>query len=155
MTLYLNMASNKQSLKVLIISSEYPPEGVGGLGTHVFELTNGLSRANCDVTVFAPSNFATRIYRGPNLTVHMVASRASTNHSDVLQVALRGENKLVVACAGQPDYELLEGKNRIFYLKNTPGYSIEFKLDERGFVRAALLSQPNGISTLNYIQPGV
>ena len=77
------------------------------------------------------------------------------NHSDVLQVALRGENKLVVACAGQPDYELLEGKNRIFYLKNTPGYSIEFKLDERGFVRAALLSQPNGISTLNYIQPGV
>lgn len=71
------MASNNESLKVLIISSEYPPEGVGGLGTHVFELTKGLSRANCDVTVFAPSDFETKIYREPNITVHMVGGRAS------------------------------------------------------------------------------
>lgn len=73
------------------------------------------------------------------------------NHSDVLQVVLRDDNKLVVTCAGQPDYELLESKNGIFYLKNTPGYSIEFKLDDRGFVQEALLTQPNGISTLKHI----
>lgn len=77
------MASNKQSLRVLIISSEYPPEGVGGLGTHVFELTNGLGRADCEVTVFAPSNSATRIYREPNITVHMVAGKANTPNRSV------------------------------------------------------------------------
>jgi glycosyltransferase involved in cell wall biosynthesis len=49
---------------------------VGGLGTHVFELTNGLSRVDCDVTVFAPSNSGTRIHREPNITIHMVAGIA-------------------------------------------------------------------------------
>jgi carbamoyltransferase len=73
------------------------------------------------------------------------------NHIDVLRVTLRSENKLVVTCAGQPEYELLEGKDRIFYLRNTPGYSLEFKVDERGFVSEALLSQPNGISRLKHI----
>ena len=46
------------SLNILIITSEYPPEIVGGLGTHVYELAEGLGRLGCEVTVLAPSQFA-------------------------------------------------------------------------------------------------
>lgn len=64
------MISTEPSLNILIITTEYPPEIVGGLGTHVYELADGLGRLGCEVTVLAPSLFARTLSAGPNVTVH-------------------------------------------------------------------------------------
>src|SRR6266436_2199631 len=65
------------SLNILIITSEYPPEIVGGLGTHVYELAEGLGRLGCEVTVLAPSQFARAMVAESNVAVHFF-NRTST-----------------------------------------------------------------------------
>lgn len=64
------MMQSQSPLNILILSSEYPPEMVGGLGTHVYELSRELARLGTKVTVLAPSLFAREVTDGPNLTVH-------------------------------------------------------------------------------------
>jgi len=57
-------------LNILIFTTEYPPELDGGLGTHVYELADGLGRLGCEVTVLMPSRFVRTLSAGPNVTVH-------------------------------------------------------------------------------------
>lgn len=64
-----------------------------------------------------------------------------------LIIALRGDDVLVVSLPSQPDYELAPYQGTTFNLKNMAGFSIEFKVDERGDVAEALVSQPNGVFT--------
>jgi glycosyltransferase involved in cell wall biosynthesis len=52
-----------------MLSSEYPPELQGGLGTHVFELVKGLSRLGHEVFVFAYTRRQAAIERDGNVTV--------------------------------------------------------------------------------------
>jgi alpha-maltose-1-phosphate synthase len=59
-------------LKVMIISMEYTAEVSGGLGTHAFELANGLSQAKCEVVVLACSPQKSKTLRESNLTVHLI-----------------------------------------------------------------------------------
>ncbi len=67
---------------VLIITSEYPPEMVGGLGTHVFELAKGLGRLGSQVTVLSPSKFKRIIRNDENVTVHFFPNPPSTEPSN-------------------------------------------------------------------------
>src|SRR5437762_6365353 len=73
------MISNEPSLNILIITSEYPPELVGGLGTHAYELANGLGQFGCQVTVLAPSHFAKTVMVRANVTVHFLNSPGATD----------------------------------------------------------------------------
>ncbi|HKY05228.1 MAG TPA: glycosyltransferase family 4 protein, partial [Blastocatellia bacterium] len=54
---------------VLIISSEYPPFLLGGLGTHVYELTKGLQRRGVKVYVFAHNPGRNEVVTDGDLTV--------------------------------------------------------------------------------------
>lgn len=56
-------------LRVLMISSEYPPFLLGGLGTHVYELTKGLRRKGTEVFVFAHNPGRNEIVSEDSLTV--------------------------------------------------------------------------------------
>jgi glycosyltransferase involved in cell wall biosynthesis len=47
------MSGHMTPLKVMMISSEYPPETLGGLGSHVSDLATGLEREGCKVDVLA------------------------------------------------------------------------------------------------------
>jgi glycosyltransferase involved in cell wall biosynthesis len=62
-------------LRVLMVSPEFPPYLTeGGLGTHVSELANGLSRHGCEVTVLAPTIGPSASHRQANAgTVHLVS----------------------------------------------------------------------------------
>ena len=73
--------SNGDSIRVLILSSEYPPSIIGGLGTHVSELATGLGRAGCQVTLVALTTHKPEVVRDSNVTAHLIP-RSST--SDVL-----------------------------------------------------------------------
>ncbi|HEV2863951.1 MAG TPA: glycosyltransferase family 4 protein [Pyrinomonadaceae bacterium] len=71
------MNSIESPMNVLIVTSEYPPEIVGGLGTHVFELAHGIGRLGCEAHVLAPSKFKRTVNDGPNVTVHFFSNEAS------------------------------------------------------------------------------
>lgn len=58
-----------KDLSVLIISSEYPPFLLGGLGTHVYELTKGLQRRGVNVYVFAHNPGRDEIISDGSITV--------------------------------------------------------------------------------------
>lgn len=64
------MIQSQTPLNILMVTSEYPPELVGGLGTHVYELARELARLGSRVTVLSPSMFEREVTDGPNLTVH-------------------------------------------------------------------------------------
>ena len=64
-----------------------------------------------------------------------------------MKVSLKG-NQLFMSVANQPDYELVAYKDTEFNLKILPGFSVKFNLDESG-VTSAVLSQPNGVFTVN------
>jgi hypothetical protein len=66
----------------------------------------------------------------------------------ILKVSLRGENTLIFSVPGQPDYECVPSSGTTFNFKNLSGFSIEFKMDESGNVKEAVLTQPNGVFTL-------
>lgn len=62
-------------------------------------------------------------------------------------VSLKGENTLVLLVTGQPEYELVPYRGTEFNLKNLPGYSVEFILDESGIVIEAKIKLPEGVFT--------
>jgi len=62
-------------------------------------------------------------------------------------VSLKGENTLILLVTGQPEYELVPYRGTEFNLKNLPGYSVEFILDESGIVIEAKIKQPEGVFT--------
>jgi glycosyltransferase involved in cell wall biosynthesis len=71
-------------LNVLMVSPEFPPYLTeGGLGTHVSELANGLSRNECDVTVLAPTIGASESHRQANITVHLISLAGLAGASSV------------------------------------------------------------------------
>jgi len=64
---------------ITFITPEYPPEMVGGLGTHVQELARGLSAAGIEVHVFAAGvRFATSHQDG-KVSVHYIAVPEAKN----------------------------------------------------------------------------
>ena len=65
----------------------------------------------------------------------------------VVTIDLRGENTLVAIITGQPTYELEPMQGTQFSLRDLPGFSIEFLLDEEGNVTGAAVTQPNGVFT--------
>jgi CubicO group peptidase (beta-lactamase class C family) len=58
---------------------------------------------------------------------------------------LREEKTLILSVPGQPEYELVPYKGTEFNLKGMAGFSVEFKLDEKGAVTEAVFKQPNGV----------
>ncbi|HYA48273.1 MAG TPA: DUF3471 domain-containing protein, partial [Burkholderiales bacterium] len=63
-------------------------------------------------------------------------------------VALRGENTLTLAVAGQAAVELVPATGMQFALKGVPGASVEFKLDASGAATGAVVSQGGGTFTM-------
>jgi alpha-maltose-1-phosphate synthase len=76
------------TIKVLMITSEYPPVLLGGLGTHVFELTEGLRRLGCDITVVAPTKGETAHHVDTNLSVHYVSMADSLNQTSLVKAVV-------------------------------------------------------------------
>lgn len=68
-----------------------------------------------------------------------------------LTVALHNGGKFTVTAPGQPHYTLIPGKDDSFDLKNTPGYNIEFRENDRGAITEAIVKQPNGVFVLKKI----
>jgi alpha-maltose-1-phosphate synthase len=66
----------------MILSMEYTSEVSGGLGTHVYELANGLNKAECEVRVLACTPQRTRTLRETNLTVHLLNPDADLSSND-------------------------------------------------------------------------
>lgn len=64
-----------------------------------------------------------------------------------LTVRIKGENTLVAAVPGQPDYELVPYRGTEFNLKDMAGYSVEFKQDAAGAVTELVFHQPGGTLT--------
>jgi hypothetical protein len=69
-----------------------------------------------------------------------------------VKVAVQPDGKFTITVAGQPNYVLVPGKEDTFDLKNTPGYSIEFREGDQGAVMGAILTQPNGTFVLNKVK---
>lgn len=63
---------------------------------------------------------------------------------ETVRVMLLDNVKLAVTATEQPLYELVKGHGDRFNLKNTPGYSIEFKVNGSGAASEAIIKQPNG-----------
>jgi carbamoyltransferase len=68
--------------------------------------------------------------------------------NEKVKVALQDNGEFTITVAGQPNYVLVPGKNEIFDLRNTPGYSVEFREDAQGAVTEAIITQPNGAFVL-------
>jgi carbamoyltransferase len=68
-----------------------------------------------------------------------------------LKVSVLEDGKMIIKCPGQPDYVLVPGKGVKFDLKNTPGYSVEFIMDKRDKITAAVITQPNGSFLLSRV----
>jgi starch synthase len=68
------MASRR--LRILLVSSEYPPEALGGMGSHVAELARGLDGRGCEVIVLCPTLGASdKVLTEGNISAHFVAMR--------------------------------------------------------------------------------
>ncbi|MBN1224711.1 MAG: serine hydrolase [Candidatus Aminicenantes bacterium] len=62
------------------------------------------------------------------------------------RIFLRGENTLVISIPGAPkEFELVPYKGTEFNLKDAPGYSAEFVLDEAGVVTGVKFKTPGGV----------
>lgn len=59
-------------------------------------------------------------------------------------IALRSDNVLTLAIAGQPTRELVGNRGTKFNVRNMNGFSIEFVRDKSGAVTQAAFYQPNG-----------
>jgi len=62
---------------------------------------------------------------------------------NVVTIALRGENTLVLSLPGQPERELIPRRGTSFDLEGLTGFSVEFKLDASGAVSEAAFYQPD------------
>jgi alpha-maltose-1-phosphate synthase len=60
-------------MRIVQITSEYPPYMISGLGTHVHQLVQGLSANNCEVFVFAYNPILNSVIRDKNVTVHFIS----------------------------------------------------------------------------------
>lgn len=59
-------------LRILTVTTEYPPQVLGGLGTHLSELANGLSDLGCEVTVLSSTYGEAESYTQSNISVHWI-----------------------------------------------------------------------------------
>jgi len=84
--------SNGKSLRVMMFSTEYPPDIIGGLGTHVFELATGLERSGVRLNVFALTPNESRTGGDKDLRVHFIARsslRAESQDESELYTEIR------------------------------------------------------------------
>lgn len=65
-------------MKVMILSMEYTAEVSGGLGTHVYEIANGLTEAGIEVVVLACASGKDRSSIAPNLAVYQISPSAGS-----------------------------------------------------------------------------
>ncbi|HEY4490642.1 MAG TPA: serine hydrolase, partial [Acidobacteriota bacterium] len=63
-----------------------------------------------------------------------------------ISVALRADNRLTLTVPGQPEYELEPYRGTEFNLKDQPGFSVKFTM-QQGKVTEAIFIQPNGVFT--------
>ncbi|MGH9760852.1 MAG: hypothetical protein ACREDR_41075, partial [Blastocatellia bacterium] len=56
-----------------------------------------------------------------------------------------------ITAPGQPDYQLVPDEDA-FNLKNTPGYSVQFLVDDSEVVIGVTVKQPNGVFRLNKVK---
>lgn len=68
--------ANGQPLNVMMFSTEYPPDIIGGLGTHVFELATGLGRAGIRLNVLALTPHESRTRSDAGVKVHFIARKS-------------------------------------------------------------------------------
>lgn len=89
--------SLKQRITVLHLSPEYPPQSLGGLGTHVAGLVKGLGVLGCQTMVMAPSGDfeQTKVQRHENLETHLLSIK--TLHTNFRQLNDRASDKGIVA----------------------------------------------------------
>lgn len=70
-------------MRILMLSWEYPPQVVGGLGRHVAELAPALAQEGIEVHVLAPANGPTHTQHiSPNLIVHRIDAACTSETTD-------------------------------------------------------------------------
>ncbi|HVG20010.1 MAG TPA: carbamoyltransferase C-terminal domain-containing protein, partial [Blastocatellia bacterium] len=69
-----------------------------------------------------------------------------------ITVDMNDHGNFTITAPGQPQYILVPGKGEAFDLKNTPGYSVEFREGAQGAVTEAIITQPNGAFVLKKVK---
>ena len=97
-------------MRVLMLSWEYPPHIVGGLGQHVADLAPALAAHGVDVHVVTPLwKTVSELSDFPGLTVHRVP--VALGDGDIMDQALRVNQQLELAARsvveGQPGFDLI------------------------------------------------
>ena len=85
-------------MRILMLSWEYPPHVVGGLGKHVAELVPALAQTATDIHLVTPATDQASVERNEGFTVHRVPSPPSTA-GDFYQQAVDTNRILYEACA--------------------------------------------------------
>lgn len=62
-----------------------------------------------------------------------------------VKVYIKGDSTLMLLVPGQPDYELVPTKKDEFDLKNVPGFSTKFEVNDKNQAISVSFIQPNGI----------
>lgn len=80
----VNLPDSITQSKVMLITSEYPPETLGGLGSHVSDLATGLARSGCRVSVLAFTRGKPAIEKEGNIAVHRIPQGHGTHTRKVV-----------------------------------------------------------------------
>jgi alpha-maltose-1-phosphate synthase len=74
-------------MKILILSIDYPPNQLGGVGTHVFELATGLVGRGFRVSVLTPTLQASSATNESGISVHRITTNGNCYESARTSVA--------------------------------------------------------------------
>jgi glycogen(starch) synthase len=86
-------ASGEMPMRILMLSWEYPPHIVGGLGQHVADLAPALAALGVDVHVVTPLWKTSDVFAdAPDVTVHRVS--VNLGDGDIMDQALRVNQQL-------------------------------------------------------------
>src|SRR5262249_50864466 len=88
--------------------------------------------------------FTREVERRPVRKQFMRKHAAEYELSNIRLNVLLEDDRFMVTMPGQPYYTLIAGKDDRFDLKNTPGYSVEFVMDQTGAIDGIIVRQPNG-----------
>lgn len=72
--------------------------------------------------------------------------------SDRVMTVVLANNKLCVSTPGQPNFVLIRTSPTEFYLKNLPGYAVEFKTGTSGRATTAVVTMPSEIVVLEKLK---
>ena len=91
-------------MRVLMLSWEYPPHSVGGLGTHVAQLAPRLAAQGIEVHVITPGTDNSAPIEVPQrgLTVHRVVGSGAQTPHDIVAASEAGNGSLERAARDWP-----------------------------------------------------